>query len=67
MIVVLRGGVSTGFPVQAEVLVLLVDSVELCLEFLYAPPLSLQELGLVLDYIIELQKVLHSPARAVWV
>lgn len=67
MIVVLRGGVSSRFPVQAKVLVLLVDSVELRLELLNSPALRLQELGLVLNDVIELQEILHSPARAVWV
>lgn len=65
MTVVLYGAISSRFSVQAKVLVLLVDSVELCLELLNAPALCLQELGLVLNDIIELQEVLHSPARAV--
>lgn len=67
MNVILCGALSSRFPVQAKVLVLLVDPVELCLKLLNSPPLCLQELGLVLNYIIELQEVLHSPAGAVWV
>lgn len=67
MIVVLCGAVSFRFPVQAKVLVLLVDAVKLCLELLNASALCLQELGLVLNYIIELQEVFHGPARAVWI
>lgn len=67
MIVVLGGVLSSRLSVQAEVLVLLVDTVELRLELFDTPPLRLQELGLVLNDVIELQEVLHSPAGAVWV
>lgn len=48
----------------SQVLVLLADTVQLTLQLLDAPALGLQELGLALDDVVELQEILHRPVRA---
>lgn len=47
-----------------ETLILLADPVQLALQLLDAPALRLQELGLALDDVVELQEVLHGPVGA---
>lgn len=47
-----------------QVLVLLADSVQLPLQLLDAPSLGLQELGLALDDVVQLQEILHRPVWA---
>lgn len=47
-----------------QVLVLLADAVQLALQLLDAPALGLQELGLALDDVVQLQEVLHRPVWA---
>lgn len=69
VVVVLLGGVRTRRPRAAllpQVLVLLADPVQLALQLLDAPALGLQELGLALDDVVELQEVLHCPVGALW-
>jgi len=51
-------------PVQTQFLVLLAEPVQLDLQLLDSAPLSLQKLLLALDDVVELQKVLHGPVRA---
>lgn len=65
--VVLLGGVRSRGPRAAlvpQVLVLLAYPVQLALQLLDATPLSLQELGLALNYIVQLQEVLNRPVGA---
>lgn len=47
-----------------QVLVLLADAVQLPLQLLDAPALGLQELGLALDDVVQLQEILHRPVWA---
>lgn len=47
-----------------QVLILLADPVQLALQLLDAAPLCLQQLGLALDDVVELQQVLHSAVGA---
>lgn len=49
-----------------QILVLLADPVQLALQLLDAPALRLQELGLALNDVVELQEVLHGPVGAFW-
>lgn len=67
VVVVLLGSVRTRRPWAAilpQILVLLADPVQLALQILDAPALGLQELGLALDDVVELQEVLHCPVGA---
>lgn len=69
VVVVLLGGVRARRPWAAflpQVLVLLADPIQLALQFLDAATLSLQELGLALNDVVELQEVLHCPVGALW-
>lgn len=49
-----------------QVLVLLADPVQLALELLDSSPLCLQQLGLALDDVVELQQILHGTVGALW-
>lgn len=67
VVVVLLRWVRAGrarAPLLLQVLVLLADAVQLALQLLDASALGLQELGLVLDDVVELQEILHRPVRA---
>lgn len=69
VVVVLLGGVRprrTRSALLPQVLILLADAVQLALQLLDAPALRLQELGLALYDVVELQEVLHCPVRALW-
>lgn len=69
VIVVLLRGFRTSpkwAALLSQVLVLLADPVQLTLQLLDAAALGLQELGLALNDVVELQEVLHSPVRALW-
>lgn len=69
VVVVLLWGIGAGGPWSAllpQVLVLLADSDQLALQLIYTPALSLQEFGLALDDVVELQEVLHCPVGVLW-
>lgn len=56
MVVVLLWGVGPPWAtLQPQVLVFLTDPVQLALQLLNAPALRLEELGLALDDVVELQ------------
>lgn len=52
--------------VLPQILVLLANPVQVALQLLDAPALGIQELGLALDDVVELQEVLHCPVWALW-
>ena len=67
VVVVLLRGLRTRCAWAAllpQAQVLLGDPVQLALQLLDAPPLGVQELGLALDDVVELQEVLHCPVGA---
>lgn len=69
VVVVLLGCLRARGPWAAflpQVLVLLADPVQLALQLLDTPTLGLQELGLALNDVVELQEVLHCPVGALW-
>lgn len=55
---------SHRLAVQAQVLVLLAEPVQLHLQLLNPPPLRLKKLLLALDDVVELQQVFHCPVGA---
>lgn len=51
---------------MTQVLILLAQTVQLDLQLLDSPPLCFEEFLLAFNDIVEFQKVLHGPVRALW-
>lgn len=61
-----RRGRRGGLPIVTQVLVLLAEAVQLDLQLLDAAPLRFQKFLLALNDVVEFEKVLHGPIRALW-